>query len=244
MTYPYALTFDRYRELMDRDFNRLLDVAEPAMDQSVPGCGGWTGRNLIRHTALVYLQKAETIRTGSKPVEGWPPEELKLMHPVRALTECYSRLMEQFDSHHPEDPAETWVQDDQTVGFWIRRLALETAIHRHDTEAAADLVTPLDTDLAVDGIDEILTVMLCRSKPDESASGSALTLKSAGRAWTLLIKPSLVELERQVNDLATATVNGPPEQMLLWLWGRAPLPAGSSDSAAARELRSRLITGT
>jgi hypothetical protein len=32
----------------------------------------------------------------------------------------------------PEDPAGSWYTPDQTVGFWIRRMAHETVIHRID----------------------------------------------------------------------------------------------------------------
>lgn len=244
MTYPYALTFDRYRELLDQDYQRTRDIAGTALDADIPGCPGWNGEHLLRHTALVYLQKAETIRTGTKPGKGWVTDELKRMDPLVLLQKCHDRLMEQFDAHQPDDPSETWVKDDQTVGFWIRRLTHETAIHRYDLEAAVNRTTPIDSELAVDGIDEVLTVMLCRSPPDDAASGSTVTLRSAGLAWTLNLGRETVALERQVNDSATSVVAGRAEDVLLWLWGRGPLPEGSADSPAAAELRERLASAT
>ncbi|WP_051427203.1 maleylpyruvate isomerase family mycothiol-dependent enzyme [Arthrobacter sp. H20] len=130
------------------------------------------------------------------------------------------------------------------MGFWIRRLAHETSIHRYDLQSAVGSPEPIDPDLAVDGIDEVLTVMLVRSKPDDDASGSTITVRSAGLAWTLAIARDVVTLERQVSDRADAQVSGPPSEVLLWLWGRGPMPAGARESAAADELRRRLASAT
>lgn len=242
--YPYALTFEHYRERLARDHSRMVELAPPSLAAVVPACPGWTVEDLLRHTAMVYLHKAESIRTGAKPTGTWPPAELAQMDPVHALQQCYGRLIEQFDSHTPEDPAFTWVKDDQSVGFWIRRLAHETSIHRYDLESALGIATPIDPDLATDGIDEILTVMLVRSKPDDDATGATLTLRSAGLAWTLAIARDVVTLERQVSDRADAQISGRPSELLLWLWGRGPLPEGAQPSAAAGELRRRLASAT
>ena len=242
--YPYALPFDRYRALLARDHSRMVELAPSALTSAVSACPGWTGEDLIRHTAMVYLHKSESIRTGARPTGTWPPPELDQMQPVPALQQCYARLMDQFDAHAPTDPAFTWVKDDQTVGFWIRRLAHETSIHRYDLESALGHPHPIDPDLAVDGIDEILTVMLVRSKPDDDASGATITLRSAGLAWTLAIAPDVVTLERQVSDRADAQISGRPAELLLWLWGRGPLPEGNPQSGAADELRRRLASAT
>ena len=39
-------------------------------------------------------------------------------------------------------------------------MALEVAVHRYDAELAHDEVTPIPDDLALDGVDEVLRVML------------------------------------------------------------------------------------
>lgn len=242
--YPYALSFDRYRSILASDYELMVEQAPTDLAAAVPGCPGWRVEDLVRHTASVYLQKAETIRTGATPSGTWPPPELARLEPVHALKQCYARLVDQFDAHQPSDPSFTWVKDDQTVGFWIRRLTHETSIHRHDLEASMGTPRPIAPDLAVDGIDEVLTVMLVRSRPDDAATGSTLTLRSAGLAWTLAIGADVVTLERQVSDRADAQISGRPAELLLWLWGRAPLPAGAQPSAQADELRRRLSSVT
>jgi hypothetical protein len=59
------------------------------------------------------------------------------------------------------DPTETawsW-STEQTVGFTYRRQAHECLVHRLDAELTAGSVTPLDPQLAADGVHEALDVM-------------------------------------------------------------------------------------
>lgn len=236
---PHALPFGRYRELLDQEYGTLLNLVDDTLDLPVPACPGWNGEDLVRHTAIVFLQKAETIRTGVKPSHGWPPVSVGSLPPRALLTHCHARLIEQFDRHDPEDPAETWVPENQTVGFWIRRLTHETAIHRFDLEdTAGGSVTGMDSDLAVDGVDEVLTVMLVRSRPDPAASGSVVRVEVGDNAWDARLEPGRAVVDRDAPAHGQATVRADAEPLLLWLWGRAPQPAGAP--AVAVELRRRL----
>ena len=51
-----------------------------------------------------------------------------------------------------------WAED-KTVGYIRRRQAHEALIHRLDAELTVGAVTPLDADLAADGVDECLAIM-------------------------------------------------------------------------------------
>ncbi|RJT83424.1 maleylpyruvate isomerase family mycothiol-dependent enzyme [Arthrobacter cheniae] len=236
---PHALPFGRYRELLDQDYRTLADLVHPTLDRPVPACPGWNGEDLVRHTAIVFLHKAETIRTGERPSHGWPPVSVGSLPPQALLAHCYARLVEQFDSHEPEDRAETWVPEDQTVGFWIRRLTHETSIHRFDLEdAAGGPVTSMDADLALDGIDEVLTVMLRRGRPDPAASGTTLRLETGGDSWDIRLDATRAVVDRHAAANEQAMVRADAEPMLLWLWGRAPQPASVPEAAV--ELRERL----
>ncbi|WP_422390747.1 maleylpyruvate isomerase family mycothiol-dependent enzyme [Arthrobacter sp. N1] len=237
---PHALSFGRYRELLDREYRMLADLVHTTLDRPVPACPGWTGEDLARHTAIVFLHKAETIRTGERPSHGWPPVSVGSLPPAALLAHCYDRLVEQFDGHEAGDRAETWVAEDQTVGFWIRRLTHETAIHRFDLEEAAGAdTTPMDVDLAMDGIDEVLTVMLGRGRPDPTASGSTVRLEAGGHSWDVHLAPARAVVDRDAAADGQEAVRADAEGMLLWLWGRT---AGSALEAkpAAGELRARL----
>ncbi|PPB48805.1 hypothetical protein C4K88_13940 [Arthrobacter pityocampae] len=236
---PHALPFDRYRELLDREYRILADLVPATLDLPVPACPGWTGEDLARHTAIVFLHKAETIRTGERPSHGWPPVSIGSLPAPALLTHSFTSLTDQLDRHRPEDPAETFVPWDQTVGFWIRRLTHETAIHRVDLQdAAGGGATRLDPDLTVDGIDEVLTVMLVRSRPDRTASGAVVRLETGGHSWDVRLDPEQVRITRDATANGHPTVRTDPEGLLLWLWGRAAQP--DPPSAAVPELRARL----
>ncbi|MFP5316600.1 MAG: maleylpyruvate isomerase family mycothiol-dependent enzyme [Actinomycetes bacterium] len=253
--YPYALRYDRYRELMAEDFERLLEVTASAesrgqLGTQIPACPEWDIEQLARHTALVYLQKAETVRTGSKPQGRWIPEEILQLGPADILSTCYQQLTSQFDSHEPSDPAESWVAGDQTVGFWIRRLTHETAVHRYDAEAALGDPQPIDTELAVDGIDEVLTVMFDRGRAAQGADAvpagvtGSLVLESGGKTWSVRLLPTDVDISRDAGVSSDTVITGTPNDLLLWLWGRGPLPPGSDEGGIPAELRRRLAATT
>ena len=70
------------------------------------------------------------------------PAGLNDEEPVALLDRAYAELMEEFTRRNPEDFSRTWYDPDQTVGFWIRRMAQETVIHRIDAELAADPPSP------------------------------------------------------------------------------------------------------
>src|SRR5262249_56921469 len=94
----------------------------------------------------------------------WRPAELAAEEPLAILDRAYAGLRAEFASRKPTDPAGSWYAPDQTVGFWIRRMAQETVIHRIDAElGTGQPVAPVPTDLAVDGIDELLKAFVASS---------------------------------------------------------------------------------
>ena len=68
-----------------------------------------------------------------------------------------------------------------------------------------------------------------------------MRIESAGHAWVVTLDPRQAVLDRSGRTPAAATVNGDPNAVLLWLWGRGPRPATSGDETAVRELRERLL---
>jgi uncharacterized protein (TIGR03083 family) len=253
LDYPYALAAERYRELLEDDVRRLRALVEQAGDRPVPSCPGWTAADVVRHTAMVYLHKVASIRDGVMPTpeSGWPPEQVRTAEPGPLLEDAYQQLVEQLEAHSPADHAATWWPPDQTVGFWLRRMAHETSIHRRDVESAVGAETPVAPDLAVDGIDEVLALMLAGDWSDEvvpEASGATVLLEGGGHRWAVILLPGEVTLARPDGDPdaaePTARVSGEPGQLLLWLWGRGPQPPASGSPAAAVELRGRLVMAT
>ena len=61
----------------------------------------------------------------------------------------------------PERPVYSFSPAHRRAGFWPRRMAHETTVHRVDAEQAAGRpVAPVPAALAVDGIDEVFGVFV------------------------------------------------------------------------------------
>ncbi len=218
------LEWDDYLRNLQRDAARLAEVARLGLEPAVPSCPGWTVADLLHHTAAVYLHKVETIRAGAAPAS-WPPSEFADREPRALFDEATSALLTELTERDPREVRSSWWPDDQTVGFWYRRMALETAVHRVDAELAHDVVTPVDAVLALDGIDEVLRMRLAGPWWD----GDYLTaepiddrvrVSSGGRSWTATLAARSVRVnEADAGDVAVE-VAGSPDDVYLWLWGR------------------------
>jgi hypothetical protein len=169
----------------------------------------------------------------------------------------------EFAARRPEDPAAAWYTPDQTVGFWIRRMAQETVIHRIDAELGTGQpvapVAPVPTDLAVDGIDELLKVFVAYSVAKwgnyftdilAGSPGRTYTVRTDGAVWRARTGPGLFVVEDAAGDDATdVTVSGPPTAVLRWVWNRegAAEPSGVTVEGApeaVEELRRCTVTAT
>jgi uncharacterized protein (TIGR03083 family) len=225
----------RFLECLSSDYASLRDAATVGeVTEPVPCCLGWTMGDLVSHVAMVYLHKATSMRTGQIP-ESWPPPGLDDEPLLPFLEWAYGELLAEFSQHVPTDPTPTWYEPDQTVAFWIRRMAQETVIHRIDAEQAAGLpVTPVPDDLAVDGVDEVLKRFLAYDSvhwPDEfsqmkgghlagEGSRDAIVVVAGQAAWTVRPSPREVLIEDGPGDHPRVTIQAAPEEMLRWLWGR------------------------
>lgn len=255
----------RYLECLSADYGDLRDAATAVeLTAPVPSCPGWTMSDLIYHVAEVYLHKVTLMRTGEVPPE-WPPPGLAAEAPLALLGRAYGELRAEFSAREPGSSTLTWYEPDQTVAFWIRRMAQETVVHRIDAELAAGLpVTPVPADLAVDGVDEVLTRMLAYGSvawPEEFAElegehlageggQDTITVVAGRAAWTVRPSPRQVVVEDgaagQPSDHPRATVEGAPDLLLRWLWGRADDAAVrvTGDPAWAGYLRRMLVSVT
>jgi uncharacterized protein (TIGR03083 family) len=217
---------ERYLECLDADVTRLREVVAGALDATVPSCPEWTGADLATHVAEVYLHKAETMRLGAWPAP-WPPT---FDDPLAALDENYRRLTGEFAARDVGDHALTWYGPDQTVGFWLRRMAQETVIHRLDAELAAEAPhAPVPTDLADDGIDEVLVRFLAfgaSEYPEElgehlpDCDGRTVHIRTGTAGWQVRLGPTEITVEHGTGD-AEAGVHGEASAVLRWLWRRA-----------------------
>lgn len=251
----------RYLECLAADYDLLRDAASSAgLEKPVPSCPGWTVADLVAHTGEVYLHKAVVMREGKWP-DPWPPEGHPA-DPFKLLDLGYHEVTGEFASRPPDEASLTWYAPDQTVGFWLRRMAQETVVHRMDAELAAGRpVTAAPDDLATDGVDEALTCFLAYGSvqwPDEYATleGShlagdagtdAIVVTAGPVSWTVRPTPRSVTVADGGDGTARVVVSAGPAAMLGWLWGRAgdDVISVSGDPAWAAYLRRLLgaVTG-
>jgi uncharacterized protein (TIGR03083 family) len=251
------MEWSRLMECLTADAERLGEVAAKDLDTPVPTCPGWSVADLVRHVAFVYLHKVECMRQGKAP-EPWPPDEYREAKPLALFGAAWPQLRARFSAAPPDSATYTWYEPDQTVRFWVRRMAQETVIHRIDAELALrTAVRPVPDDLAVDGIDEVLTVFLgYQSKtwcddfgPDlAQADDRPVLISAGGEGWLVRPAPGGVSIEAGIGSgpvAADAAVRGEPDAMLRWLWGRGD--AGVTVEGNAEQvgrLRRLLVTAT
>jgi uncharacterized protein (TIGR03083 family) len=241
----------RYVEHVRADGERMAVVAESGLDVPVPSCPGWTVRDAVEHTAEVFLHKVACIRDKVFP-DPWPPERGD-QPTIPYYRAAFEQLLEELSSRDDLEYADTWWWDERTVGFWGRRMAHETAIHRVDVELAQDEVTPIDDELALDGVDEVLRRFLAGDWSDEEIPdrpGTVAQIRSGGAAWRVVMEPmaivAQVHLDRWPDLPVDATISGEPRPMYLWLWGRGPRDPLEIDGdvTVADQLRDRMIVAT
>lgn len=211
-------------------FSAALAGGDPAAP--VRACGDWRLRDLAEHLGGIQRWARTAVLEGHPhgTADEPPPDHAGL---VAWFDEGAAALLATLRETGPEAACWSFGPKPRTAGFWFRRQAHEAAVHAHDAEVAAGRPTsPLPADLALDGIDEVLTMFLPRQ----------LRL---GRATLPGTRISLVTDEGPVSGLAgegapaapAATLRGPADVLLLLLWGRVgiddPRIAVEGDRAAA-----------
>jgi uncharacterized protein (TIGR03083 family) len=207
------------------------------------------------HTGVVHRHKSAIVRDrlldNPDPIE--PPRDETLEWYRAGLAE----LLEVLGATDPSEHVFTWYPPDQSVGFWYRRMAQETLIHRVDAEQGHGSVSPIDPELAADGIDEVVTVYV-GGYPNWGAfepGHDVVRLECADRAevWhvrlgrftgTSPVTATAYDLDAfvaidPVPD-PEAVIRGTAADIDLWLWGRGPLDRISvtGDRSLATKLRS------
>jgi uncharacterized protein (TIGR03083 family) len=134
-------------------------------------------------------------------------------------------LLEQLSSVPAGDECWSWFEPGRRVGWWTRRMALETVVHRSDTDAAQGKELSIASEVAADGIDEYLDVFVAASRSSHDApAGPTLSFECSDRNerwWLDLSRPGERIVSREPHD-ASVRIRGAAQQLLLIVWGRVP----------------------
>jgi uncharacterized protein (TIGR03083 family) len=235
-----------WAEIVEQEGTALGDAAAVDPRAPIPAAPGWDTTELLRHIGLIHTRSSVILRSGTteRPTRanGMLPEP-----PTDGVLDWYRQAHAALvaDIRALDDPDRTvysFSPRHRRAGFWPRRMAQETTVHRVDAEqAVARPVGPIDPALAVDGVDEVFGVFVpvfgaARSPGD----GRTVHLHATDAEGEWLIRFAEGDVEVEVGHAkGDAAVRGPAADLLLWLWGRRPLEGLEvfGDRRAAEALR-------
>jgi uncharacterized protein (TIGR03083 family) len=242
-------TIDYLRALRD-DGAALAAAAGHGLDPAVPACEGWTVADLVLHTGMVHRHKLEVVRGRlAEPPSPWPPPAPARSELLGWYEQGLDELVTVLEATDPETPVWTFHRPDQTAGFWRRRMAQETAVHRVDAQSAHGDPRPVPAALAADGVSELLEVFLAPHSEGEPVGGRGESLHlhatDTEGEWRIRLLPAGVEIGHG-HGQADAAAAGAASDLLLFLWGRArpdPLER-SGDPAVLTRVRELAAAAT
>lgn len=221
------MTTPAYSELVTavrREGEAMLAAIRLGIEPDVPHCEGWTVEDLARHVWQVYANV--TLYVSSRATSR--PEVLPQMpdgDPVELLADQLDDLVAALSECDADTPIWTWVFNaPEGASFWARRMAHESAVHRFDAQNAHGIQEPIAAELAADGIDELIDIIVPRVYSRDQVTGPSGTValhSTDGDVWHLLLEaPGVRRVERIETPQVDAT--GTCSALLLTLYGRVP----------------------
>ena len=240
----------RYLDIFDENRAAILAAAELGLDNDVDGCPGWDVGTLVAHCGAAYTFWNKWIR--DRPINGrdqqswvdlqaersrrlpgvqWHdsgfPKQERPPGVIEFAREIGDELAGRLRELEPSEEVWTIFTPNQTVGFIRRRLAHETAIHRWDVENANGLGPSIPLELAADGLDEYLTVVLqvisqhepIRPTRTDYPVRAALQPLDESDPWLVTFNNDRVSVTRGAHS-ANIVISASTEQLLLYVWGR------------------------
>ena len=185
------MTLD-YLSIISDEASRIMSAYELDRRAAIPWSDRWTVATVTRHVAGTHHVVADVIR-------GRPDADFglfaDLQTPPKDSPEFtdWSRsgtasLLQQLSSVPADAECWSWFEPGRRVGWWARRMAHETVVHRTDTDAAQGREFPVAADVAADGVDEYLDVFVAASRAtNDGPSGPTISFECSDRSerWWL-----------------------------------------------------------
>jgi uncharacterized protein (TIGR03083 family) len=206
-----------------REGEQLLAVGQE-LDLPVPTCPGWTLASLLAHVGSVYRRAATVVEDRATAEVAWQPPPDDLSDPTAYLTEALDDLVQAFRNADADTPVWNWSGRDQRAAFWARRMTHESAVHRFDAQRARGVAQPIDSDIAIDGLDELVDIIaprvIARDRPALPVGRFAFASSDDGQ-WTVQLDGQTLA---RLDDPAAAdvTVRGTASALLLAAYSRVP----------------------
>ncbi|MFJ2742426.1 maleylpyruvate isomerase family mycothiol-dependent enzyme [Streptomyces sp. NPDC087440] len=225
---------DEHIESLSREGQLLADAAGAAgTSAEVPTCPGWLVRDLLRHTGMVHRWATQFVAHGHteyRPDAGEPDLDGDAL--LSWFREGHAALVGALRAAPPDLECWTFLPAPSPLTFWARRQAHETTVHRMDAASAVGLeVGDAPTELAADGIDELLTVFHARDRsrvrPEKPGTLRVRpTDGPPGAVWTVHLSPDgPPRTVRNDEGPADTELSGAAGALYAVLWNRAPVDA-------------------
>lgn len=215
-------------------FVRYADRA--GLGASVPTTPDWTVRKLIAHQGMVHRWATAILRGGEGDPDAYEREGRAAIDPVEWLRDGAVELARALTEAPDDLDVLVFLRDAPPAKrFWARRQCHETTMHAVDALSAhlgrypkgAD--TWIRDEVALDGIDELLTGFLTRSKSrlrSDDPMTIAVVPDRGERAWLVHLSPDPAVTETLPRDderrgSADVRLCGPPTALYLTLWNRS-----------------------
>jgi len=242
---PPALPLARHLDGLREALLALVRYADRAgLNAAVPTTPDWTVRQLVAHQGMVHRWAAATIRSESIDPDAVEREGRQVIDPLDWLRDGAIEVVQAIHDAADELDVLVFLKDAPPArAFWARRQCHETTIHAVDALSAALGRYPkaddtwIDPDLALDGIDELLTGFITRSKSrlrTEEPMTIAVLPSDAPRAWLVHVsdQPAVTERLATTDGVeADVVLQGPAVALYLTLWNRSDevVPEGEWD---------------
>jgi uncharacterized protein (TIGR03083 family) len=227
---------------LELDFSELLEgirgalaafvnhARKAGLDATVPTAPEWTVRQLIAHQGMVHRWATANVRGEAPDVPAYEAEGLNAADPATWLHEGGLRLIKSLQDAPEDLEALVFLNDAPAPRqFWARRQCHETTIHSADALAAslgrmpraAD--TEITREIALDGIDELLTGFLTRERSTLRSDQPILFSvrpNDVDRAWLVHVSSEPAVVERDTHGQADVVLEASAEALYLALWNR------------------------
>jgi uncharacterized protein (TIGR03083 family) len=206
------------------------------LSTDVPSCPDWTVLDLVHHLGATYRRVRHHVSRGvtSRPddyVEPTPDELPTGVSAIQWWADELQHLMNLLEKLDVQLPAWNWAPRAKQAGFWHRRMAHETAVHRWDAQTATGQVEPIEATLAFDGVFEVLDTLLPagrRRGPTDRTGVVQLVSTDPAHTWFVRLREEGVALLDTDTWLdhddhhARALARGTASDLMLALFGRVP----------------------
>jgi uncharacterized protein (TIGR03083 family) len=225
------LGFDDMLVLIEERSGALRSAAAGNLDARVPGCPGWSVRDLVAHLGAVQLFWSAAAQAG--PAAS-PPDEDTLgdREPHGDLlawsAAATSALTGALKDAGPERGCWTWWESSgaaMTAGAVARHQVQEAGVHAFDAQQAAGNPEPLPPALAADGVGEFLTVGLRTTGPWPHDPAAVALSAGDGGDWLLGLRRERLQVSRLADAegggaTADATITASPSDIVLAFYRR------------------------